>query len=217
MRVLLVEDEFLLAAAMTRGLENHGFAVEVAVDGEAAFAKVADESFDVIVLDRRLPGCGGDEVCRRLRAKGDDTPVLMLTAANEVDDRVAGLAAGADDYLGKPAALSELVARIEALSRRRARPIEMSPSWSGISLVYGRRSARRGDLEIPLTGKEFAVLGELVESAGSVVTLNALRRRVWGPAPVSSNAVRATVMRLRRKLGDPSCIETITTLGYRLR
>src|SRR4051794_38083250 len=154
MRLLLVEDEFLLAAALARGLQHHGFTVDVAADGEAALRTLAADGYDVIVLDRRLPGLSGDEICHALRAGGSDTPILMLTAADEVEDRVAGLALGADDYLGKPAALTELVARVEALGRRRARPFEPAPEWAGIRLLRARRAASRAGCEIPLTTKE---------------------------------------------------------------
>ncbi len=217
MRVLLVEDEFLLAAALARGLQNHGFTVEVAGDGSAARAKLTADSYDLVVLDRRLPHVDGDEVCRELRARGVDTPVLMLTAANEIEDRVAGLNVGADDYLGKPAALSELVARLEALGRRGTRGFVPTPAWRDISLVRSRRVAQRAEREIPLTAKEFAVLDELVRAQGDVVRLDALTRRLWGLGHVLPNTVRATVKRLRRKLGDPSWIETVNGLGYRLK
>jgi DNA-binding response OmpR family regulator len=217
MRILLVEDEFLLAAALARGLENHGFVVDVAADGESALAKLDADAFDIVVLDRRLPHIGGDEVCSELRTRGIETPILMLTAANELEDRIAGLELGADDYLGKPAALAELVARIEALGRRRARTFESLPAWREISLVRSRRAVRRSDREVALTAKEFAVLEELVLAEGDAVSLDVLAKRLWGPGHVLANTVRATVMRLRKKLGQPDCIETVTGLGYRLK
>jgi DNA-binding response OmpR family regulator len=216
MRVLLVEDEFVLATALARGLENHGITTEIAATGEAAIERLKTDAFEVVVLDRRLPGLGGDDVCRWLRERRSDARVLMLTAADEIEDRVAGLSAGADDYVGKPVALAELVARIEALDRRRGGPPAMKLEWGGVSLLRERRSARRGGREIPLTSKEFAVLEELVRAEGAVVPLTRLERSLWGPGEVLSNTVRATVMRLRRKLGDPPCIQTVTGAGYRL-
>jgi DNA-binding response OmpR family regulator len=216
MRVLLVEDEFVLATALARGLENHGITTEIAATGEAAIERLKTDAFEVVVLDRRLPGLGGDDVCRCLRERRSDARVLMLTAADEIEDRVAGLSAGADDYVGKPVALAELVARIEALDRRRGGPPAMKLEWGGVSLLRERRSARRGGREIPLTSKEFAVLEELVRAEGAVVPLTRLERSLWGPGEVLSNTVRATVMRLRRKLGDPPCIQTVTGAGYRL-
>jgi DNA-binding response OmpR family regulator len=217
MRVLLVEDEFALATALATGLENSGITTEVAASGEAAIDGLGEEVFDVVVLDRRLPGMSGDDVCRCLRERRSDARVLMLTAADEIEDRVAGLSAGADDYVGKPVALAELVARIEALQRRRGGPPSMELRWGEVAILRESRSVRRGAREIPLTGKELAVLEELVRAEGAVVSLTRLERTLWGPGEVLSNTIRATVMRLRRKLGDPPCIETITGVGYRLR
>jgi DNA-binding response OmpR family regulator len=217
MRVLLVEDEFELAAALARGLENNGVTTEVAATGEAAIELFDDNGFDVVVLDRRLPGLSGDDLCRWLRDRGTDARVLMLTAADEVEDRVAGLSLGADDYVGKPVALAELVARIEALDRRRGGAPAMELEWGEVLLIRGRRSVRRGEREIALTGREFAVLEELVRAQGAVVPLARLERSLWGPGAVLANTVRATVMRVRRKLGEPPLIDTVTGLGYRLR
>jgi DNA-binding response OmpR family regulator len=217
MRVLLVEDEFALATALARGLDNHGITTEVAATGEAAIERLEGEEFDVVVLDRRLPGLSGDDVCRWLRNRSTDVPILMLTAADEVEDRVAGLSVGADDYVGKPVALAELVARIEALDRRRGRPPAMELEWGEVSLFRDRRIALRGKREVVLTAKEFAVLEELVRAEGAVVPLARLERTLWGPGAVLANTVRATVMRVRRKLGDPPLIETVTGSGYRLR
>jgi DNA-binding response OmpR family regulator len=216
MRVLLVEDEFALATALARGLENHGVTTEIAATGEAAIERLKADPFQVVVLDRMLPGLSGDEVCRWLREQRSDARVLMLTAADEIEDRVAGLSAGADDYVGKPVALAELVARIEALDRLRGRPPAMALGWGDVALHRERRVARRGGREIPLTSREFAILEELVRAEGAVVSLTRLERTLWGPGEVLPNTVRATVMRLRRKLGDPPCIETVTGLGYRL-
>jgi DNA-binding response OmpR family regulator len=216
MRVLLVEDEFALATSLARGLENHGITTEIAGTGEAAIERLDREEFEVVVLDRRLPGLSGDDVCRWLRERRGDARILMLTAADEIEDRVAGLSAGADDYVGKPVALAELVARIEALDRRRGGPPEMGLKWGDVVLHRDRQIARRDDREIRLTSKEFAVLEELVRARGAIVPLTRLERSLWGPGEVLANTVRATVMRVRRKLGDPPCIETITGVGYRL-
>jgi DNA-binding response OmpR family regulator len=216
MRVLLVEDEFALATSLARGLENHGITTEIAGTGGAAIERLDREEFEVVVLDRRLPGLSGDDVCRWLRERRGDARILMLTAADEIEDRVAGLSAGADDYVGKPVALAELVARIEALDRRRGGPPEMGLKWGDVVLHRDRQIARRDDREIRLTSKEFAVLEELVRARGAIVPLTRLERSLWGPGEVLANTVRATVMRVRRKLGDPPCIETITGVGYRL-
>jgi DNA-binding response OmpR family regulator len=216
MRVLLVEDEFALATALARGLENRGVTTVVAATGEAAIERLENDAFEVVVLDRRLPGLSGDDVCRWLRERRSDARVLMLTAADEIEDRVAGLSAGADDYLGKPVALAELVARIEALDRRRGGTPAIELEWGGVTLHRERHAARRDGREIPLTRKEFALVEELVRAEGAVVPLTRLERSLWGPGEVLANTVRATVMRVRRKLGDPPCIETVTGVGYRL-
>ena len=216
MRVLLVEDEFALATSLARGLENHGVTTEIAATGEAAIERLERDEFEVVVLDRRLPGLSGDDVCRWLRERQSDARILMLTAADEIEDRVAGLSAGADDYVGKPVALAELVARIEALDRRHGGAPEMELKWGDVALYRERQVARRDDREIRLTSKEFAVLEELVRAQGAIVPLGRLERSLWGPGEVLANTVRATVMRVRRKLGDPPCIETVTGVGYRL-
>ena len=217
MRVLLVEDEFNLATALARGLENHGISTEVAGTGEVALAALEGDPFDVVILDRRLPGISGDEVCRRLRERESVVPILMLTASDEVEDRVRGLELGADDYVGKPVALAELVARVEALDRRRGGPPAMELEWAGITLLRDQRAAHRGDRVIQLTGREFAMLEELVRARGTVVPFDRLARNVWGPGEVLASTLRATLMRLRRKLGDPPCVETVTGFGYRLQ
>jgi DNA-binding response OmpR family regulator len=217
MRVLLVEDEFALATALARGLENNGITTEVAASGEVAVDLLDEDGFDIVILDRRLPGLSGDEVCAWLRERESHARILMLTAANEIEDRVDGLALGADDYLGKPVALAELVARIEALDRRRSGPAAMELRWGKLRLVRTDRSAWRNGREVALTAKEFAVLEELVRAEGAVVTLTRLERTLWGPGEVLANTVRAAVMRVRHKLGDPPVIETVTGLGYRLR
>jgi DNA-binding response OmpR family regulator len=217
MRVLLVEDEFALATALARGLENSGITTEIAGSGEVAVDLLREDGFDIVILDRRLPGLSGDEVCAWLREQESHACILMLTAANEIEDRVDGLALGADDYLGKPVALAELVARIEALDRRRSAPAAMELRWGELRLVRTDRSAWRNGREVALTAKEFAVLEELVRAEGAVVPLTRLERALWGPGEVLANTVRAAVMRVRRKLGDPPVIETVTGLGYRLR
>src|SRR6266508_50864 len=197
-RVLVVEDEAVLAAAIARGLRREGMAVDVSHDGAEALAKLDVNRYDVVVLDRDLPGTHGDEVCRTLAGQPSPTRILMLTAAGTVDDRVDGLTLGADDYLGKPFAFGELVARLRALARR-------------------RRDATRGGHFLRLTRKEFGVLETLLAADGAVVSAEDLLERVWDEhADPFTNTVRVTVMNLRRKLGRPPLIETVGGVGYRL-
>ncbi|GLW12679.1 DNA-binding response regulator [Microtetraspora sp. NBRC 13810] len=217
MRVLLVEDEEPLAGYIMVGLRKHGFAVDVAHDGRTALDKCAVTAYDVVVLDRDLPGVHGDAVCRHLARRGTSR-VLMLTASDAVEDRVAGLTLGADDYLGKPFAFSELVARVGALARRStpARP----PVLRAADVVVdpARRIAERGGRLLHLTPKEFGVLEELLAADGVVVSAEMLLDKVWDEhADPFTNAIRITVGTLRRKLGDPPLIDTVTGAGYRIR
>lgn len=216
MRVLVVEDEPLLADAIVAGLTDQGLASDVAYDGEAALEKATVNRYDVVVLDRDLPRVSGDRVCRTLVSQGTGCRILMLTAAGDIDSRVEGLNLGADDYLGKPFAFTELVARIRALGRR-------SPEIHGPVLTCGdvmvdtaRHLATRGGRPLLLTRKEFAVLEVLVSAAGAVVSAEELLERAWDEmADPFTNAVRITVMNLRRKLGEPSMLETVIGVGYR--
>lgn len=217
MRVLLVEDERTLAGTLERGLRREGMAIDVAFDGAAALEKAAVNQYDVVVLDRDLPVIHGDDVCRTLVADGASARILMLTASGEIDARVEGLRIGADDYLPKPFAFAELVARIRALQRRAASPPRPVLVHGDIELDRGRRrAARHGDV-LRLTRKELGVLEILLEEPGRVVSAEELLERVWDEhADPFTNAVRVTVMNLRKKLGDPPVIETVIGEGYRI-
>jgi two-component system, OmpR family, response regulator VanR len=217
MRVLVAEDERRLAGAIARGLRREGMAVDVTHDGASALVKARVVPYDVVVLDRDLPRMHGDEVCRRLSDEERETKVLMLTAADSLDDVVDGLAIGADDYLAKPFAWPELVARIRALARRagRARPAVLR--HDDLTLDPGRREAHRNGELLDLTPKEFGVLEALLGAGGQAVSTEELLARVWDEhADPFTNTVRMCVMTLRRKLGDPPVIETVTGVGYRI-
>ena len=217
MRVLVVEDEPLLADAIAEWLRDEAHAVDIALDGEAALERLGVNEYDVVVLDRDLPIVHGDEVCRTLVDAGAAARVLMLTAAAEIGDRVAGLSLGADDYLPKPFAFPELAARVRALGRR-ARPAAAPVlARSGITLDPARHQAFRDGRYLPLSKKEFAVLAELLLAAGGVVSAEQLLEKAWDEhADPFTNAVRITVFKLRRKLGDPPVVETVTGVGYRI-
>lgn len=216
MRVLLVEDEQPLAGYIAVGLRKHGFAVDVAFDGQAALDKCAVNPYDVVVLDRDLPVVHGDTVCRRLAGRAA-ARVLMLTASDAVEDRVEGLGLGADDYLGKPFAFSELVARVHALSRRSAPARPPVLRAADVVLDPARRTVERAGRLLHLTPKEFGVLEQLLAAAGDVVSAEMLLDKVWDEhADPFTNAIRITVGTLRRKLGDPPLIETVTGVGYRV-
>jgi DNA-binding response OmpR family regulator len=217
MRVLVAEDEAQLARFIARGLSRHGMAVDVAADGELALRKAHVRAYDVVVLDRNLPLIHGDEVCRTLLRQRPQTRVLMLTASGGLDDRVEGLNLGADDYLGKPFAFLELVARVRALARR-GRGHETLLVHGDLMLDTVSGVARRRGRKLALTRKERAVLEELLRAEGGLVTAEELLERSWSEDvdPLTS-AVRNTVMRLRQKLGEPSLIDTRPGRGYRLR
>jgi DNA-binding response OmpR family regulator len=216
-RVLVVEDEPLLADAIVEWLRREALAVDVAYDGAAALEHLAVFGYDVVVLDRDLPVVSGDEVCRTIAGTGGDTRVLMLTAAAAVRDRVAGLAIGADDYLPKPFAFVELSARVHALLRR-ARPAAPPVlERAGIRLDPNRREVYRDGRYVPLSRKEFAVLAELMRAGGGVVTAEDLLERAWDEhIDPFTNVLRVTVMKLRRKLGDPPVVETVAGVGYQI-
>jgi DNA-binding response OmpR family regulator len=218
MRILVVEDERLLADAVAEGLRHETHAVDVVYDGGAALERTSVNDYDVVVLDRDLPVVHGDEVCRRLAAENGEVRVIMLTAAGEVDDRVDGLALGADDYLPKPFALRELVARVAALGRR-ARPAAPPVlRRSGISLDPHRREVFRDGRYVPLSRKEFAVLTELLRADGTAVSAEHLLEKAWDEnADPFTHAVRMTILKLRRKLGDPPVLLTDPGVGYRIR
>ena len=217
MRVLVVEDEEVLAEAIARGLRQEAMAVDLSLDGDDALAKVAVNRYDVVVLDRDLPGVHGDEVCRRLSSGREAARILMLTASGSVEDRVEGLSIGADDYLPKPFAFAELVARIRALSRRSLQPVPPVLERHGVRLDPARREVSRGGHFVRLSRKEFGVLEVLMAADGAVVSSEELLERVWDEhADPFTNTVRVTVMNLRRKLGQPALIETVVGVGYRL-
>jgi DNA-binding response OmpR family regulator len=217
-RVLVVEDEVPLADAIARGLRREGMAVDTAHDGDTGLEKALVTRYDVLVLDRDLPGRSGDDVCRRLAADGSLTRVLMLTAAAGLADRVEGLELGADDYLSKPFAFTELVARVRALGRRAtpaAPPVLHGPG--GLVVDPARRTATRHGVDLGLTRKEHGVLEVLLQAEGAVVSAEELLERVWDEfADPFTTTVRVTVMTLRKKLGEPRVVHTVVGSGYRL-
>ncbi|SOD64217.1 DNA-binding response regulator, OmpR family, contains REC and winged-helix (wHTH) domain [Streptomyces zhaozhouensis] len=217
MRVLVVEDERLLADAVATGLRRQAMAVDVVYDGEAALERVDLNEYDVIVLDRDLPLVHGDDVCRHVVAAGYPTRVLMLTASGDVSDRVEGLEIGADDYLPKPFAFTELIARVRALGRRATAALPPVLERAGITLDPNRREVFRGGRPVQLAPKEFAVLEVLMRGEGAVVSAEQLLEKAWDEnTDPFTNVVRVTVMTLRRKLGDPPVITTVPGAGYRI-
>ena len=217
MRILIVEDERPLADAVARGLRHRAMAVDIAHEGDSALRKAQIVDYDVVVLDRDLPGVHGDEVCRALRTEESGPAVLMLTAAGGLDQIVEGLALGADDYLAKPFAFQELVARVQALGRRPRRTLPPVLARGDVELDPGRHEVRRGGRPVDLQRKEFAALRVLLEADGRVVSTEELLARVWDEnVDPFTSVVRMVVMTLRRKLGDPPLIETATGVGYRL-
>ncbi|MCL5736938.1 MAG: response regulator transcription factor [Actinobacteria bacterium] len=217
MRVLLVEDEERLANTIARGLRREGMAVDVVLDGRAALNKAAVNSYDVVVLDRNLPVVHGDEVCRQLVSKQTLARILMLTAAGSIEDRCGGLDLGADDYLPKPFALQELIARIRALGRRAVPPVPPVLRMGDLVLDPARHVAERGSVDLGLTKKEFALLEVLLSAEGKVVSTEELLEKVWDEnTDPFTNVVRVTIMTLRRKIGDPPLIETVTGVGYKI-
>lgn len=217
MRVLIAEDERRLVDAIARGLRREGMAVDLAPDGTDALFKARVTRYDVLVLDRDLPGVHGDEVCRAVREERPDTGILMLTAAASLGDLVQGLSLGADDYLAKPFRYAELVARIHALARRSAPSRAPVLRHGDIELDCARRSVTRGGSEVQLARKELGVLEALMASEGATVSAEELLERVWDDQiDPFTNVVRMTIMTLRRKLGDPPVIETVIGVGYRM-
>jgi DNA-binding response OmpR family regulator len=215
MRVLVAEDHATLAGRIVQGLRQAGMAVDAVHDGAAALAAVAQTAYDVIVLDRDLPVVHGDRVCRTVAGSGGPR-ILMLTAAAGLEDRVEGLELGADDYLGKPFAFAELVARVRALSRRVP---SMPPILrrGDLAVDLARHRASRGADPLSLTRKEFGILETLLAADGALVSAEELLEHVWDAnADPFSNIVSVTMTRLRRKLGDPPLIETVVGKGYRI-
>ncbi len=217
MRVLVVEDERRLADAIARGLRREGMAVDVAGDGNDALVKARIVRYDVVVLDRDLPGVTGDDLCRMVRDDRPETGIIMVTAAGELEDLVEGLALGADDYLPKPFRFAELVARIRALSRRAAPSRPPLLQHGDLELDPARRSVTRAGEPIELARKELAVLETLMAADGATVSAEELLERVWDEhTDPFTNVVRMTIMTLRRKLGDPPIVETVIGVGYRM-
>jgi DNA-binding response OmpR family regulator len=215
--VLVVEDFEVLARSIGTGLRREGMAVDVVLDGDDALAHLAVTRYDVVVLDRDLPGTHGDDVCRDIVTGGAGSRVLMLTAAGTVRDRVEGLGLGADDYLPKPFDFAELVARVRALGRRAAPAVPPVLHAADLTLDPSRRVAFRGGRRLELSPKEFALLECLLAAGDRVVSAEELLERVWDEAADPfTTAVKTTVRRLRAKLGEPPVIETVREGGYRI-
>jgi DNA-binding response OmpR family regulator len=216
-RVLVADDERVLADTVAEGLRRLAMAVDVVYDGDSALERLDVNRYDVAVLDRDMPGQTGDEVCRRITGSGTGTRVLLLTAAAGIRDRVEGLGLGADDYLTKPFAFAELVARLQALSRRSSPALPPVLEQDGVVLDVTRHTAARDGLALALSPKEFAVLHVLLRAGGRVVSAEDLLEQAWDEhTDPFTNSVRMTVMTLRRKLGDPPVIHTLPRAGYRL-
>ncbi|TDQ49568.1 response regulator transcription factor [Actinorugispora endophytica] len=217
MRVLVVEDEQVLADAVAVGLRRESMAVDVVYDGDSALERTSVNDYDVVILDRDLPGTHGDDVCRSLASSSYTGRILMLTAAGELDDKVAGLTLGADDYMAKPFAFAELIARVRALARRAAPPLPPVLERGGITLDPANHTVERDGRPVPLTPKEFAVLEVLMRANGTVVSAEGLLEKAWDEnADPFTNVVRVTVMTLRKKLGEPPVIRTVQGAGYRI-
>jgi DNA-binding response OmpR family regulator len=217
MRVLVVEDFEVLARSIATGLRREGMAVDVALDGNAALEHLDLARYDVMVLDRDLPGVSGDEICRRVSVARTPCRILMLTAAGTIHDRVAGLELGADDYLPKPFDFTELVARVRALGRRSAPPLPPTLVTGDLALDPSRRIAIRAGRRLELSPKEFAVLEYLIGCEGRPVSAEELLERVWDEAADPfTTTVKTTIRRLRAKLGDPAVINTVREAGYQI-
>jgi DNA-binding response OmpR family regulator len=217
MRVLVAEDHKELAATIAVGLRREGMAVDIVFDGQAALRHAARDRYDVVVLDRDLPKLHGDDVCRALVARGSRTRVLMLTAADTIENRVDGLGLGADDYLPKPFAFAELVARIRALARRSLAALTPTLTSGDIRLDTVQRVASRAGRRLELSPKELALLELLLAADGAPVSTKELLARGWDEyVDPDGKVVKVTISRLRRKLGDPPAIETVARAGYRI-
>jgi two-component system, OmpR family, response regulator VanR len=217
MRVLVVEDEPYLAEAIRDGLRLSAIAADLAGDGHTALELLDLNSYDAAVLDRDVPGPSGDEIAGRIIESGTGTPILMLTAASRLDDKVSAFGLGADDYLTKPFELTELVLRLRALDRRRANSRPPVRELAGLRLDPFRREVFRDGRYVPLTRKQFAVLEVLVDADGGVVSAEDLLERAWDRnADPFTNAVRITVSALRKRLGEPWLIATVLGVGYRI-
>lgn len=217
MRVLVVEDEPFMAEAIRDGLRLEAIAADLAADGQTALELLGTNTYDLAVLDRDIPGPSGDEVARRIVASGTGLPILMLTAADRLDDLASGFGLGADDYLTKPFELRELVLRLRALHRRRGQNRPPVLEAAGVRLDPFRREVHRDGHYVALTRKQFAVLEVLVAAQGGVVSAEELLERAWDEnADPFTNAVRITVSALRKRLGEPWVIVTVPGVGYRI-
>lgn len=222
MRILLVEDEHKIANSIKKGLEQESFAVDVAYDGISGYDFASSEEYDVIVLDRLLPGMDGVEICKKLREKGIHTPILLLTALGEVSERVEGLNSGADDYLPKPFAFTELLARIRALTRRPKSAIGSILSLGDLSLNTVSFEVKRGSISIPLSSKEFSLLEYLLRHKGTIVKKEQIINHVWSyDSDVLPNSVEVYITHLRNKIDKPfkgkkDLIQTVRGFGYKI-
>lgn len=217
MRVLLVEDEPYMAEAIRDGLRLEAIAADIAGDGDAALQLLSINAYDVAILDRDIPGPTGDEIAKHIVASGNGVPIIMLTAADRLDDKTSGFELGADDYLTKPFELQELVLRLRALDRRRAHNRPPIQEIGGLRLDLFRREVFRDDRYVALTRKQFAVLEVLVAAEGGVVSAEELLERAWDEnADPFTNAVRITISGLRKRLGEPWVITTVPGAGYRI-
>ncbi len=216
-RILVADDERLLADTVAVGLRRAAMAVDVCYDGEAAQERLGVNRYDVAVLDRDMPGRSGDDVCRWVIRERLGTRVLLLTAACGIYDRVAGLGLGAEDYLTKPFAFAELLARVQVLARRTAPALPPVLELDGVVVDVAARTATRDGRPLHLTVKEFGVLHALMRGQGQAVSTEDLLEQVWDEhTDPFTNVVRVTVMNLRRKLGDPQIVRTVPRAGYRI-
>jgi two-component system response regulator VanR len=216
-RVLIVEDEPYLAEAIRDGLRLEAIAADIAGDGDTALERLRVNAYDIAILDRDIPGASGDVIAKRIVTSGSGMPILMLTAADRLDDKTSGFELGADDYLTKPFELQELVLRLRALDRRRVHSRPPVREIAGLRLDPFRREVYRNDRFVALTRKQFAVLEVLIAAEGGVVSAEELLERAWDEnADPFTNAVRITVSALRKRLGEPQVIATVPGVGYRI-
>ncbi|MEN3308807.1 MAG: hypothetical protein V7603_5009 [Micromonosporaceae bacterium] len=217
MRILVAEDERFLADMVAEGLRAQAMAVDIAYDGAAALERLAVNDYDVLILDRDLPLVHGDDICRELANRQDLLRILMLTASGGLHERITGLNLGADDYLAKPFAFDELVARVRALARRSSPPLPPVLERAGITLDPARRQVHRDGRSVPLSRKEYAVLEVLMQARGSIVSTEELLERAWDEhTDPFTTVVKVTMSKLRTKLGDPPLIVTVPGSGYML-
>lgn len=222
MRVLIVEDEHRIANAVKKGLEQERFAVDVAYTGTDGFELAVSEEYDVIVLDRMLPGMDGLTICKELRAQKNHTPILLLTAKIQTTDRVEGLDSGADDYLIKPFAFEELIARVRALARRSTNLVDTELRVGNLVLNAARFTVKRGEKELQLSSKEFSLLEYLMRHAGTVVTKDQIITHVWNyDADILPNTVEVYIKNIRKKVDEPfasqeQLIKTVRGFGYKI-